>query len=474
MFGRSVESDRKALSHLLYLDVFRGPHSTGLATISNKNEITVLKKVGNPVMFFNEYKEEFDQKNFVYKGTDIKMFIGHNRFATKGKISDANAHPFHHNTVVGAHNGTLTSVSTLENGNKFEVDSEAIFYNLDKFDTVDTISNIHGAYALTWYDKHVDKAMFIRNNARPLFYTRRTDGDVIFWASEEWMLQVALKNAKVPHGEIKEFQVNTLYSFDLSPAKDYSDWRKRQFEIKKDVFGFVPKAQPKPTYTVYTNKNYYGNRGGGSNTPNPFPPTPQPSGVGRNISSGVFSEDFEKRFSEMRALQGKEITFCTSGMREGYKKAKYISAYPKDIRLDYDIRIFPSQGNNSKQFNEIAKKNHFVTYKATVKRAVKNYINGKTEAYLLIDNRSIVEVTPDYTQEVKDEIPFDDGELYLGYNGRYLNRKEWDKCVESGCSCCQSNADPTDEKLQFIADDQFLCGNCSIDSAYKSIVPRIH
>src|SRR5690606_33357806 len=172
--------------------------------------------------------------------------------------------PFLHDGVVGAHNGTLTSVSTLVDGDKFDVDSEAIFYNLSMFDAKDVIKDVWGAYALTWYDDAAEKVFIIRNSQRPLFWTRRKDKDVIFWASEKWMLDVALMKAGVSHDEINEFAVNTLYSFDVSSV-DVAKIRTKTWETEKDVLGYVPPA-PKPTHKTV----FHTGQGGGRSNVVPF------------------------------------------------------------------------------------------------------------------------------------------------------------------------------------------------------------
>lgn len=464
MFGRAYDQDKKALRNLLHFDTFRGEHSTGLAVIDDNNKIEVYKKVGMPYELFNSFPDVFDQKTFAYKKAGGRVFLGHNRYATKGKITDENAHPFHHLSVVGAHNGTLTSVSTLEDGNKFEVDSEAIFYNLDKYDVKDTISNIWGAYALTWYDAIEERVFVIRNKERPLYYTRRTDKDVMYYASEQWMLQAALKYAKISHGDICEFKEDTLYSFDMSDWKDTAEFRSRVWEIEENVFGYKP-PPPKPRVVV-KNNGTYSIRHGGATSNNPF-------GKSSNNSFQNSKED-EGHFKKLRSMQGKDIEFRFNAIKEGYKKVKYFEAYPDDPLVGFDIRIFPSAVANKEKWDSWERKAHKQTFKGTVKRAVKNYINGRTELYLLIDNRSIVECE-DKGGFGQDSIPFDSGELYEGFNGRYLNQTEWEKCTQNGCEGCGQPALASDNDLRFIEDDRFLCGLCcGIGGEFRSLVPIIH
>src|SRR3546814_8848521 len=76
----------------------------------------------------------FSEANNVYQSL---AFVGHNRFATKGKVNDLNAHPFHYGNIVGAHNGTLekSSWDALDKklGEDTDVDSQAIITSIATF-----------------------------------------------------------------------------------------------------------------------------------------------------------------------------------------------------------------------------------------------------------------------------------------------------------------------------------------------------
>lgn len=478
MFGRPFEQDKKALRNLMRMDVFRGEDSTGLAIINEKNEISLLKKVGAPDILFSSNPDDFTDKG-VYKKAG-KMFIGHNRYATKGKVTDENAHPFHHNSVVGAHNGTLTSVWPLQEGNKFDVDSEAIFYNLDLYDNVSVIGDIWGAYALTWYDSVEDRAFFIRNKERPLFWTRRKDKDVIYWASEEWMLKAALAYAKIAHEDIKEFEANVLYSFDLSMLKTGNlDFRKTDWQTTPNVLGHQPVYQKPKKTASYTGTNGTGTttNGGSSNNVHPFPKSPTSSTGSRNI------DDEDRRFKEMRRLSGTTIKFRFEGVKPGVNACEYLKAYPDSPFLDYDIRVFAA-GNA--RWNKWKDMTHQTVFKGKIKRVVKNFIRGKLELYFLIDLRTIEESTSDIVHIKKEtttplksveevvrgsEDEFDSGEMFIGFNGAYLTKKEWERCTENGCAGCSSPALASDNDLAFINHDEFLCGTCATSPFYREFLP---
>lgn len=455
MIGDPVTNDLKALTMLLHFDWIRGRDSTGLATVSKKDgAVSVVKQVGGPQYLFDS-NNCFDH-NSVWCGDASKVFIGHNRAATKGRVNEKNAHPFQQGDIVGAHNGTIRNVSRLEDGHKFEVDSEAIFYNLDKYQVEDVISSLDGAYALTWYDSADDTFKVIRNKERPLWWCRRIDGDVIYWASEKWMLHASIERLGIKISEPVMFDVDTLYSFD---AKDLSrmEMRKKDWVKKEKVFGYIP-----PVKAIYK-------KGGEANKSNPFPPSHQTI-MGRGSTSYNPSS---KELIKLRALENQTIEFRMGDRKYGQGNVPYISAYPVDFKEDYDIRIFSH--NNPKHDSWLDKK-HGPIFTGKVKRFVQNYVRGKREYYLLIDLRTIKE------KEIPKQIPYNlihevnrpsDEVYYMGYNGQFLNKEEITACSKKGCAGC---GDPIvlDEMYLFVEHTEFLCNSCHTSGRYDEFFHGIN
>ena len=176
-------------NNLLIVDSLRGTHSTGAASILRfKEEMRLAKAVGHPfnLIWSKEYVDLMKEPS--------KVYIGHNRFATLGKHTEDNAHPFMFDTVVGAHNGTLekSSIRELYEYDKFGTDSEAIYSHINKYGVDATIPLLEGAWALTWYDKLDNTINFIRNNKRPLHYAYSEDHCTLLWASELDMLKMVI------------------------------------------------------------------------------------------------------------------------------------------------------------------------------------------------------------------------------------------------------------------------------------------
>jgi len=172
---------------LLVVDSIRGMHSTGVAFISRYklDSNKVLKCVGpaTNLVLTKEY-EETARKSAM-------CIIGHNRYATKGEITVDNAHPFQFEHIIGAHNGTLDyqAWKCLYENEKYGTDSQAVYSHLNQYGLRETVDQLQGAWALTWYDQRDHTLNFLRNEKRPLHYAYSKDHTTIVWASEYSMLE---------------------------------------------------------------------------------------------------------------------------------------------------------------------------------------------------------------------------------------------------------------------------------------------
>lgn len=203
---------------LLRLDTVRGPHSTGIFRMNKENQHSmVLKDVGTP--WDLELNNPKMYKN-IFTGYS-RVFMGHNRYATKGEISRKNAHPFVQENIVGCHNGTTRDQTLLKDNKLFDVDSENIFYDIHHNGFIDTVKRMNASYALVWFDKWDDTLNFARNHERTLYWCKINDGATLLWASEEWMLGSALHRSKIKIPEIYTFEPLTWYRLAVEPLTTY-------------------------------------------------------------------------------------------------------------------------------------------------------------------------------------------------------------------------------------------------------------
>jgi len=381
--GTIYNQEKKVIRSLLELDAYRGPHSTGLALVKKKtNDIIVHKALGRPWHLYAE-TDGFDDEDLI-KEHDLKAVIGHNRFATVGRKIAENAHPFLHNNVVGAHNGTLTKqhLHRLDGVDKFEVDSEALIYGFDKNGWKETLANIHGAWALTWFDKRDETMHFIRNNERPLHWAWSNDGYSFYWASEPWMLEVALNKADVKHSKISEFSPFEHHYINL---KGDGSIKTEKLMYEKTIYkGFTPPPYVAPKYmgggnTNENKENPFRKDIGANNTSGNKAPTPPNSYRGTSNAEDL-AEALAKKHVD------KYIQFQVMGERTSKNDLTHLLCESASIPDMFDIRIYSA--NNPKHDVWCDSHGYFT---GRVKSCIVNWNRevGKWERYVTIDMRTI-------------------------------------------------------------------------------------
>lgn len=423
--GPTTLKHENAFKTLLILDSVRGIDSTGVAVVDGAGNVKLAKTVGNPF-------ELFDRVSFTdaMRGLN-KVFIGHNRYATQGKVNKANAHPFEFDGLVGAHNGTLKNKHILKDHNSFAVDSENLYYHIDEEGLKSAIDNLSGAWALTWYNKDNDTMNFLRNEERPLFLTKTVD-DVVFWASEKWMLEVALARHDIKHSEIESLPVNMHHVFDFDARKVLKP------VATKMASGYEPPFQGH--YQGVQNRNF-------------LPPTTH------------------QKTETTATTAGQSGSSTPAVLPNPYKSGEY-------YRLQVTGEGVDQSGNNYFLCKDPARPSERIRLYRHVKDNVNllmQFIEGQIHSYRYAD-RSGTYLKVEYSTFRRTVLEKGDAEnktdsanqFFADKNGKLIPKSEWEN--EHGtCAWCTGYVDPT-QAFKFTREGEAVCHECVADPEVANYV----
>lgn len=462
MAGDIFVNEKKAFRQLLIFDSVRGVHSTGVASvIKESNNVHTYKSVGDPFSLFNACKAFSDNASGMYAGAP-KMLLGHNRFATVGKVIAANAHPFRCGKITGCHNGTLSwqGQNNLEKQGKFDVDSEAIFNTIDLKGHEEMLNQIAGAWALVWYNKETEVLHFIRNHERPLYYCRSLDRSTFFWASEEWMLEIALGRSGIKFGDVEQFKANKLHTLFLG---DKGDIKKHELvEHEEEYKGFT---LPPVTYKV--SSHFGGYRGSQTNNDKTTSNTGTHTGTSssvhpfRGIGQGNAKKLGSLEMGKLKALVGKTIDFYVGTARTSDNRTNYLSCQPVDITEDYDIRLF-SDGH-ARHFEWLKSSGNYTGVVKAIKRSKRGGY-----PYVLLDMKTISEESTTPFWDKSNERDEKKGTV-KGFNGKALTVYEYSDATCNGCAYCSSSITWADAPTVLWLDNKTpICKDCANDASRRT------
>ena len=219
VYGKLPSTDNKKLmAFMLLLDSTRGTDGTGIYSLGEVNKV-----VGNVYNLIESRQWEKDVH-------ESNLMIGHNRASSVGKNSTRNSHPFRFGKIIGAHNGTLQKY-LLKDSNDFDVDSECLYHNIEKYGIKETAKNMSGSWSLVWYDEGEQVLRFLRNKERPMWIAHisetkenattkvKTTHKAILWASEYWMLEAAENKYQFVIDEVYETEEDMLYEWMLDKGE---------------------------------------------------------------------------------------------------------------------------------------------------------------------------------------------------------------------------------------------------------------
>ena len=233
----------KTLEKLAYLSKTRGKDSSGLCVFNQlHNRIDVVKGPTPVKKLFKEAILKDTVSSAFCSGEKAKYAFGHARLVTNGtQLNDANNQPVVKDGLIGVHNGIVVNVEELWNQypqlkRENEIDTEVLLalvrMELSNGESMinavsKSINNVFGTVSTALvFD---DKLQFVLATNNGSLYTIHNNKDILFFASERFMLSEFEKKidlSEIGHYEIKQIETNNGIIINLD-----------EFRINEFVFG---------------------------------------------------------------------------------------------------------------------------------------------------------------------------------------------------------------------------------------------
>jgi predicted glutamine amidotransferase len=229
-----IHKEKDIFKELFYVSALRGWHSSGVMSLrvpykmkkeEERIEYSYYKEAIHPADALG--KKEFN--DHVYQN-DIKVIVGHTRYATQGAVNNQNAHPFMSKCgrILGVHNGTIPGEFPFRKD--FDTDSEAFINLMAERGIEEAIKCLQegGAYCLVWFDTEDNTFNLLRNNERTLYGAWTKSAASLLFASEAENIQlVSARRGEPLEKEPWLLKANTLVTFQM---EDRPNWR--QYTVK--------------------------------------------------------------------------------------------------------------------------------------------------------------------------------------------------------------------------------------------------
>lgn len=440
--GKLVLKTDKMLKNLLIVDSLRGVDSTGIAAIDrNDGVVRVIRQVGNP----------FDLMNLKTFDGAINRFnraiIGHNRFATNGGVNKKNAHPFEFDNIVGVHNGTLMDKYKLLDNHHFQVDSENLFWHLQEKGLEDLLEVVDGAWSLVWWNKADETLNFLRNEERPMHIVASEDDKIILWASERWMLEVAIQREDIKFGLPFSTTPNQLYSFHIDKDANIH---------KPHIRPARAKSADKPIIIQGHHRNFQ------HGVPLIEDKAPLPLGYNPKTMSLTPSGkvvQFSKK-NRVAPLQPKQVAASSTNLYSGRSNVLLETLAEKMDRRGSKYLVCFDPSNHAASIRLYLKRDDKVA--TMLKKEIFCTINqkiadGAEGIYYKVDHSS-VRLNISKPDDKKESA----GNYFMDGSGTLISRADWNQKYHKGCSFCTAPVWP-EEPNRFTDTKDILCPDCVAD-----------
>ncbi len=448
-----VEHD-KIFKQLLIVDSLRGVDSTGMCLVpTNGADERVVKAVGNPFDFLDS--AQFTRAFAV----QAAVLMGHNRYATQGKVNKINAHPFEMSDLIGMHNGTLTHKYELLDARHFDVDSENLYHHMNELGLKSLMEVIRGAWSLVWWDKKEAELNFLRNDERPMYIAYLNEGKTIAWASESKMLELVLDRNGVKDYAISSTEEDIHYRFPVN----------HKGELGKPIVAKCAAKNPN-VQQGWVNGSFMGHVGANQGQAS----TPKVQQQQRGVVVPIKKDE--------ASAQKKSIA---SQVLRGYAASRSIKLELVDYGIDDNGSRFIHCYDEAHPYIQIRLYVKGMEYKDDLGKYIRcdikdvNVRNPKDIYYKVAQNSVVVlPSTPiPFVEQVLNDIaneespPFEPTKIeimYQSHRGKDMTFDDWQQQYGC-CAACDGYVDPS-KKHRFTVSGEALCDTCCDDPQIVGMV----
>lgn len=228
---------------------YRGYDSAGIAVLSD-DELQTFRAVGKIANLESKCKD--------FSSSGFGVSIGHTRWATHGKPTEANAHPHIAEFSNVVHNGIIENYQEIKlaleaKGHSFlsQTDTEVIVHLFEEYlkhksDCMEafsaTIAELKGAFAILLITKKAPDCIFYAKNGSPLIIAQSAqEKDEIYFASSDAPLIGLVEN--VVYLNDGDFGVMSLGGFSklkgakkLGSTKAYAQKEGYRYFMEKEIY----------------------------------------------------------------------------------------------------------------------------------------------------------------------------------------------------------------------------------------------
>jgi hypothetical protein len=455
MAGNITTQKEKVFKTLLILDSLRGEDSTGVAVVK-RNVATpeIVKAVGNPFELLDS--KTYDKAMMGFQ----RVLIGHNRYATTGQVNKKNAHPFTFGNITGVHNGTLNNKNGLHEGYKFDVDSQALLNHIDVHGLKDAINKVGGAWALVWWNEEESTLNFLRNKERTLYMCYEHGGDTVYWASEEWMLRIALSRNNIKYSEPFPVDEDTHFKVTIGPIGQLADWDEEEVKSSYNPFPSVQNYRP-----------------GWNNGPGPqaqtalsqATQTPTSTSTKTGSSSSPATSEKKTQLTVVKSASGgyagrKQRRLRCVSLTSDENSAQYIHCVDANNETTCHIRLYINRNTCDKSMvgKEILADIADSAYTFQGVSGTGFYYKAVYSSVRLADvKKEEVGVTDAFTN------------FYQNHKGVLIEKHSWEKQYGE-CASCGTAIDPEHNTHKFTREGVVVCGACINDPQLSGLLPHLH